>query len=252
MSCRARKRRGFVSGCDCNQYNSTVLAAPSTDILPHLTKGSEVMPQIRLMVVDIYHGDRVTSFAQAKQAGICGIIHKASQGAGIVDPRYAARRQRALKAGLLWGAYHFGTHDHVDDQVVNFLTAAAPDDSTLVALDFEPNGQDTMALDQARRFLAAVENQLGRKAVLYSGNLIKEQLGATVDPFFGSHRLWLAEYGPVPRVQASWSTPWLWQYSGDGIGPDPKTVTGIPGAGGCLDCNSYARSSAQLEAEWAS
>jgi lysozyme len=210
------------------------------------------MVRIQFLVVDLYHGDEVISFARAKRAGIRGIIHKASEGADIVDPAYAARRQRVLNDGMLWGAYHFGTGADVDDQVNNFLRAAAPDDDTLVALDFESNGQDTMSLDQARQFLTAIETRLGRKAVLYSGDLIKEQLGDQVDPFFGSHRLWLAEYGPVPRVPASWSQAWLWQYSGDGIGPDPKTVVGIPGAGGGLDCNSYTGSPADLAAEWAS
>jgi lysozyme len=210
------------------------------------------MAPIRLMVVDMYHGDRLVSFARARQAGIFGIIHKASEGAGFVDPKYARRRMRARRAGLLWGAYHFGTSDDVGAQVNNFLSAAAPDAETLVALDYESNGAATMSLDQARQFLAAVENRLGRKAVLYSGDLIKEQLGDRVDPFFGSHRLWLAEYGPVPRVPPSWSQQWLWQYSGDGIGPEPRTVAGIPGADGTIDCNSYEQSAADLAAQWAS
>jgi len=210
------------------------------------------MPEIQLMVVDLYHGDRVIAFAQARQAGIRGIIHKASQGVDDTDPRYAVRRRRALHAGLLWGAYHFGTDDDADAQVSHFLAAAAPDDSTLVALDYEPNGDRTMSLDQARQFLTAIEDRLGRKAVLYSGSLIKQQLGDQADPFFGSHRLWLAEYGPEPHVQASWSAPWLWQYSGDGIGPEPKYVPGIPGADGTVDCNSYAGSPDELAEEWAS
>ena len=210
------------------------------------------MEPIRLMVVDMYHGDRVVSFARAKQAGIYGIIHKASEGAGMVDPKYARRRPRARAAGLLWGAYHFGTSDDVGAQVDNFLAAASPDAQTLVALDYEDNGADTMSLEQARQFLTTIEDRLGRKAALYSGNLIKQQLGERVDPFFASHRLWLAEYGPVPRLPPSWSQQWLWQYSGDGIGPNPKTVAGIPGAGGAIDCNSFERSLADLQAEWAS
>jgi GH25 family lysozyme M1 (1,4-beta-N-acetylmuramidase) len=207
---------------------------------------------INLMVVDLYHGDQVESFAAAAQAGIRGIIHKASQGAEEVDPRYAERRSAALGAGLLWGAYHFGTGVDVDTQVANFLRAAQPDANTLVALDYEPNGSDTMSLAQARAFLESVAAQLGRSPVLYGGSLIKEQLGEADDAFFAAHRLWLAEYGPVPRPPASWRSAWLWQYSGDGIGPDPKTVAGIPGAGGAVDCNSYAGTPDQLAAEWAS
>jgi GH25 family lysozyme M1 (1,4-beta-N-acetylmuramidase) len=207
---------------------------------------------INRMVVDLYHGDEVVSFAEAAQAGIRGIIHKASQGAGMADPRYAARRGQALAAGLMWGAYHFGTGADVDAQVANFLQAAEPDNRTLVALDYEPNGPDTMTLDQARAFLVGVAGRLGRNPVLYSGSLIKEQLGDAADPFFAAHRLWLAEYGPVPHPQRSWPAAWLWQYSGDGIGPDPKTVPGIPGARGYVDCNSYDGTPDRLAADWAS
>ena len=207
---------------------------------------------INLVVVDLYHGDRVESFAAAAASGIRGIIHKASQGADDVDPLYAERRSAALGAGLRWGAYHFGTGAEVDAQVANFVQAAQPDAGTLVALDYEPNGPDTMTLPQARAFLVGVAAQLGRRPVLYSGSLIKEQLGEEEDAFFGAHRLWLAEYGPVPRPPRSSRSAWLWQYSGDGIGPDPKTVPGIPGAGGAVDCNSYDGTADQLIAEWAS
>src|SRR5262249_41318540 len=141
------------------------------------------MEPIRLMVVDLYHGDRVASFARARQAGVYGIIHKASEGAGMVDPKYARRRVRGRQAGLLWGAYHFGTGDAVEAQVDNFLKAAAPDNHTLVALDYEDNGAATMSLGQARQFLAASESRLARKAGLYSSNLIKQQLLGRIDHY---------------------------------------------------------------------
>ena len=208
-----------------------------------------------LLVVDMFHGTTVTSFPDARNAGLVGIIHKASQGAGYTDPRYGERRGPARAAGLLWGAYHFATGDPVDAQIENFMNAAAPDGDTLIALDFEPNGAGggTMSLSQARDFLGKLGNRLGRKPVFYSGALIKEQLGNTVDAFFGGHRMWLAQYGPTPKVQKSWQSYWLWQYSGDGFGPGPQTCAGIPGnAAGKIDCNTYAGSPGQLTAEWAS
>jgi len=51
--------------------------------------------------------------------------------------------------------------------------------------------------------MTRVADKLGRKPVLYSGHLIKEKLGNKTDAFFGSHRLWLAQYGPDPVVQKS-------------------------------------------------
>lgn len=210
------------------------------------------MDAINFCVVDLYHGDAVTSFTQAKAVGVRGVIHKASQGVTVTDPAYADRRKEALAAGLLWGAYHFATNQDPVAQAHHFLACATPDANTLVALDFESNGNHTMSLDQARTFLNTVAAAIGRRCVLYSGNLIKELLGNSEDSFFGSHRLWLAEYGPRAIVPKAWSKYWLWQFSGDGIGPGPHSVAGIPGAGGALDCNSYAGTLSELAAEWAS
>ena len=213
------------------------------------------MITINFRVVDLYHNDNVDSFADAAAAGTWGIIHKASTGGTGTDSAYTKRRQQALDAGLLWGAYHWGTaHEPVSDQVDNFLGIAKPDANTLVALDFEETHGNQMTLDQAREFLTLLYEQLGRQAVLYSGGLIKQQLGSTVDPFFGSHRLWLAQYGTMsPTVQKSWKTYWLWQYTDSKTGTQPNTMPGIPGdANGNLDCNSYLGTRDELAAEWAS
>ena len=213
------------------------------------------MITISVHVVDLYHDDQVTSFADAAAAGTWGIIHKATTGGTGHDAMYATRRPQALAAGLLWGAYHWGTaHEPVSDQVDNFLNIAQPDENTLVALDYEKTEGNQMTLDQAREFLTLIEQRLGRKAVLYSGGLIKEQLGSTIDPFFGSHRLWLAQYATLsPTVQKSWDTFWLWQYTDSVAGTPPNHMPGIPGdANGNLDCNSYLGTREQLAAQWAS
>jgi GH25 family lysozyme M1 (1,4-beta-N-acetylmuramidase) len=205
---------------------------------------------ISLRVVDLYHGDRITSFQKAADSGIWGIIHKATTGATGKDKKYSERRAPAIAAGLLWGAYHWGTGANVAKQVDNFLTTAKPDDETLVALDFE---DARMTLGQAREFMALVSEKLGRKPVLYSGHLIKDRLGSKVDSFFGGHRLWLAHYDPNPRVHKSWKTYWLWQYTDRKTGLKPNQVPGLPGdSSGNLDCDSYEGTRAQLKAKWAS
>jgi GH25 family lysozyme M1 (1,4-beta-N-acetylmuramidase) len=126
-------------------------------------------------VIDLSHHNTmdVDGFAKMREFGIRGVIHKSSQGVGYVDPQYAVRRNAAKSAGLLWGAYHFGDNRAVASQVDWFLKSAPPDADTLVALDFEPNADKTMTLDQCRGFLRLIEAKLGRKAVIYSGNLIK-------------------------------------------------------------------------------
>lgn len=206
-------------------------------------------------VIDIYHGDVVTDFAAAKAAGVWGVIHKAHQGASPrnFDPAYAIRRTAAIKAGLFWGAYHFMTNEDPESQVAMFLTSAQPDRSTLLAVDFEDYGAKSASIGQLRVFLTLFEHRIGRKAVIYSGNRIKEQLGSRRDPFFAAHRLWLAEYGVAWKLAplTNWNKPWLWQYSADGVGPGAAKVPGVPGSGGWVDLNCYDGTEDQLALEWA-
>jgi GH25 family lysozyme M1 (1,4-beta-N-acetylmuramidase) len=202
------------------------------------------------MVVDLSHYDSVMDYGAMKDCGVVGVIYKATQGIGYQDLTYDKARERALSAGLEWGAYHFGDASDVKLQVANFLGWAQIDGESLFALDFESNGSNTMSIDQARDWIEQVEDGLGREGqtVIYGGDLIKEELGNRADEFFGSRRLWLAQYGNEAVVQCSWDSYWLWQYSGDGMGPEPHTVDGINGD---CDCNYYSGSVEQLVSEWA-
>lgn len=206
---------------------------------------------IHLKVLDLsHHNDGPDGgpidFEAIYSFGVRGIIHKSSQGVGNVDQMYAKRRQAALDAGLLWGAYHFADASDVAGQVQHFLDSAAPDDTTLLALDFEPNEGNTMSLDGARQFLQAID-----KCIIYSGNLIKETLDDRPDELFGSRRLWLAQYGDHPKWPKAWAAPWLHQFSGDGVNNHGIHVPGVnANQSGKLDMNTYAFSDEQLAAEW--
>jgi GH25 family lysozyme M1 (1,4-beta-N-acetylmuramidase) len=191
-------------------------------------------------VIDVYHGNSINDFAALKAAGILGVIHKCTQGANYADPLYATRRKATIDAGLLWGAYTFNTGQDVTAQVAEFMSHAEPDATTLMCLDFEDNPHTQMSLGQARQFLQLADEQLGRKLVLYSGNRAKDLLGTQVDTFLGSHRLWLAQYGPSAHVQASWTSQWLWQYSEHGS---------LAGTDGAIDLDFYGGT--DLTTEWA-
>lgn len=203
-------------------------------------------------VVDISHHNVVTDFAAAAAAGIWGVIHKASQGRAYRDPDYAARRKKAIEAGLLWGAYHFNTGDAVPLQVDNFLTAAQPDANTLLVLDYEDNHASNMSIRHAVDFLHEIERRTGRKAAIYSGNRLKENIGALSAAdraYLTSHRLWLCQYGPRAVLPSGFSAYWLWQFTGDGIGPSPHSIPGIKSDG--IDLNTFAGTREQLAATWA-
>jgi GH25 family lysozyme M1 (1,4-beta-N-acetylmuramidase) len=207
---------------------------------------------INLLVVDLSHWDPAQDYNAVSAAGVCGVVYKATQGTGYRDSTYLQQRKAALKAGLLWGAYHFGDGSDPGRQVDNFLGYAQIDDQTLFCLDWEDNSSSQMKLEGARKFIDLCEQQLGRlnQCVLYSGNTAKDALGNKVDPFFGTRRLWLAQYGNAPVCQASWDTYWLWQYTDGQYGPEPHTVDGCSPDG--IDCNHYDGTPEELAAEWAS
>lgn len=187
------------------------------------------MAQTINVVVDVSHHNGNIDLGKAKAAGIVGVIHKATQGTSMVDNMYQQNRTKAQAAGLLWGAYHFATLGDGAAQADFFLSKAAADPQTLLVLDFEPNGNSTMTLDQARAFVSRIKDVTGKFPGFYSGSLIKQLLGGKpVDPLLAQCFLWLAQYGPAPKnIPATWPTWTMWQYTDGVLGPQPHSVDGI-------------------------
>ncbi len=208
---------------------------------------------IQPRVLDLSHHNTVTDLNATSQGGVWGVIHKATQGVGFRDSKYPARRAMANDAGLLWGAYHFGDNGDVLTQVSSFLAYAQPDSNTLLCLDYEdhPNGPSkTMQPSQMVQFLRAVESRTGRKATLYSGNRIKEtiaSLSAADRAYVTSHKLWLCEYGPQPKLPKGYTRSFLWQFTDGHDGPEPH---GFPGIQDGADLSAYNGTRDQLTAEW--
>jgi lysozyme len=201
-------------------------------------------------VIDMSHGVQVESFDTIRrQNGILGVIHKASEGGDWIDPSYSDRRVMAESAGLLWGAYHFGTRQYPGArQAQTFLAAARPGPRTLIALDFEPNDpnpRNTMTLDQAEAFVHTVRAATGRLPMVYTranwadgersgrGPRLPRPVEST--SILAQCDLWLASYHEEPHVPFAWaSRGWkLWQYAGDEVaanaayGSIPRTIVGV-------------------------
>jgi lysozyme len=193
-------------------------------------------------VIDISHLVAVSDFASIRRSNILAVFHKASEGGDWVDPLYAVRRSQAEAAGLLWGAYHFGTHQYAGaDQAAAFLAAARPGPATLMALDFEPNEQhltNTMDVGQAEAFVRAVHDRTGRLPLVYThptwanGGIYGRgglSLGEAISPrsILAHCDLWVADYRDQPELPLAWAgRGWrLWQYAGD----DAGDYSGPPG-----------------------
>ncbi|WP_158807388.1 glycoside hydrolase family 25 protein [Beijerinckia sp. L45] len=242
----------FIWAGGCGLFRDAEPAAP----LPRAPVSLSGAPIIQLKkppaVVDLCHGSGVVCFEDARSSGLVGVIHKATTGASGRDDAYRGRREAAQAAGLLWGAYHCGTGAPVEDQMRNFLEWAQPDAQTLVALEFETTVGNQMTLEGARHFCEQIFAVLGRRPVIYSGDALKAALGVANDPFFGAHRLWLAQYSDKPTVQRSWRHYWLWQYTDGQSGPGPRTVPGLAGdRAGRLYCDQFDGDPQDLAAQWA-
>src|SRR5271154_2040328 len=130
------------------------------------------MPEVNA-VVDLSHHNGNVELSRAKGAGIVGVIHKATQGTNYIDPLYATNHSQALKAGLYWGAYHFGTGGDGVSQADYFLSAVNPGDQDLVVLDFEANPEGpSMTLEESRAFITHVHEKIGRFPGLYAGHYL--------------------------------------------------------------------------------
>ncbi|HSX58886.1 MAG TPA: glycoside hydrolase family 25 protein [Tahibacter sp.] len=199
-------------------------------------------------VVDLSHHNASVDFSALAAAGVAGVIHKATQGAGYVDPTYAQRQAQARAAGLRWGAYHFGDGSDATVQAQHFLATANAAPGDLLALDIEQNTQGaSMTLAQAEAFVQAVHQQTGRWPGVYGGSYLKQLLGSATTSVLGNCWLWISEYANQPAIAALWPSWTLWQYTDGSVGPNPHSV---PGVGNC-DRDMFNGDLATLQRWWA-
>jgi len=209
------------------------------------------MTKIYPHVVDLSHHnfderpDEI-DWQAAKRDGLWGVIFKATEATDYIDPYYNDIRREVKEAGLLWGAYHFFRPGNVIAQVNHFLLNAAPGPETLLVLDHEDEG---CSLEDVKEFLLLVEQLTGQRPALYSGHVLKEQIGNRIDSYLAGTRLWLAQYGPELEWPPCWDRHgvWLWQYTDGDVGPGPHAIAGI----GYCDINSFDGTHDQLKQTWA-
>lgn len=188
--------------------------------------------------VDLSHfQEGKINWAQAKDAGVKFVYHKATEGRTFVDPAFAARRQEVRENGLPFGAYHFArVENSPESEAAHFLSVYTADDGDMIPmLDLEVNspglGPDALA-EWVAKWFAAVFAKTGHAG------------GFLYTPFDISHKpkgvhLWVARYSDSnssPVVRKPFRTWMLWQFS-DGRFGVPHSVPGIGG----VDANTFHR-----------
>jgi len=180
-----------------------------------------------------------------------------------------------MRAGLLWGAYHFGDGTNPIQQADHFLAvvgsshppANAPHEEeknrpgVLLVLDFEINGHypgGSMSTAQAAAFAQRIKERTGKYPGIYGSEFRLRQMlysgGASA-----AHRavlsncwLWIANYHNQPRYTSPWGHWDLWQYTGDGkCGLRPRNAFPISVANmRKAERNIFRGNNAELSAFW--
>jgi lysozyme len=220
-------------------------------------------------VLNLSHYDLLRpDFVRMKAEGIVGVIHEATYPRFDRDSYYGTRQNAATRAGLLWGAYHFGDATDPIRQAEHFLSVvesqsrgpALKPDSILLVLDFEKNGHypgGTMRVDQAVTFVERIRQRTGKYPGLYCSEfrlrqvLFSPKVTAAQRQTLSNCWLWIANYHFEPRNTAPWSRWTLWQYTGDGLcdlprRSYPKGVANMRKA----ERNIFRGSPTMLEAFW--
>jgi lysozyme len=171
------------------------------------------------LLADLSHWNATPTPDQLKAAGVAGVVLKATDGTGYVDPTFAARRDLYGAAGLAVGAYHFaelGDPIVEADHFAAVLGGMRPGE--FVGLDMERAGGDPVA------FSVAFLDRLGTH---FAGEVRLEYLNKS---FLAAHdwspvaargvELWLADYNGTQTTAGSpagaFGTVTLKQYSDKG------------------------------------
>lgn len=169
--------------------------------------------------IDISHHQGYPDFDEVRASGVRGVIHKATEGTSFIDSARAENLANAKKAGLAIATYFWLKPGDGRAQAEFYLSVIDPVDGERVVIDYEEDGCTLTTLRDAVQ--ALLDYKRGLQITVYSGHLLKEQLGDDHDDFLASSTdLWLAQYtndeGDISWPEGTYNVWTLWQYSESG------------------------------------
>lgn len=189
--------------------------------------------------VDVSHYQGKIDWETLAAQGVQFAFIKATEGSGHTDERFAQNAQGAAAAGIPAGGYHFFSFESAGKtQAENFLAALWGQAMALpCAVDFEFYGdvfQNPPAVEmvraELRALLAALEEETGRKPVLYAtARSYRMYLAGAFDDY----PLWIRDVYLWPALSIPGREWTFWQYS------DQGRLEGYAGEEECIDLNVF-------------
>lgn len=193
------------------------------------------------LVIDLSHWQSSVDFAKLKANGTQGVILKATQGTGSLDPTFTSRYLQAKQEGLLVSTYHYLTSSSAVAQMEYYLSVVKPSKGDRMCIDYEDDDLTIKMLeDAAEHLLTAADVEV----TVYGANgKLGADLGGKKNNYLADNTsLWVASYTSaasptVTNLKATWPVWSLWQYSQSG------TAIGVTGP---IDSNRWNGDAAAL------
>lgn len=193
------------------------------------------------IVIDISHWQNTPDFKKVKAGGTVGVILKATEGTGYVDPTYKARAADAKAAGLCVSTYHFLKKGSIAQQMQFYVKTVNPKVGERLVIDYEDSALVISDLELAISSLKAYAP--GCEITVYGANgFLGAQLAGKKNTTLAACSLWVASYTSKPDptmtdLKGTWPYWSLWQYT------DKATVSGVSGG---VDGNRWNGDAAYL------
>lgn len=167
--------------------------------------------------IDISHWQGFPDFEEVAQTGVVACILKATEGTSYIDPNRVTNFLNASAAGIACSTYHWIKPGNAEAQMQFYLDTLNPVQGERLVIDYEEPGCTLDDLHEAVSTL--LDDPRNLKVTIYSGHLLKDQLGDSCDDLLHDHTdLWLAQYtsGEPSWPQGTYDNWTLWQYSDTG------------------------------------
>lgn len=204
---------------------------PVVKPIPHGMRFVDVSAyQPRVNLDDVRHAVELTEVSKSPTSDL--FITKATEGLDYVDGYLGSRWHGAYLAGFPHrGAYHFlHPSESGKEQAEHFLEALHASGNIraqdIVVCDAEvSDGQSAGTVANCvGEFGTTLAKECPAKRWLYGGGPFAKEFGLVLAPY-QAH--WLAAYVTDPTPYYAFGKPLAWQFTGNGLGPAPHSVTGV-------------------------